>query len=359
MPAKVHSSTSSKSSALLGASSNYNTTVKGRHRGHGPSSSSSHNAARSGGRIPWTQDVIVPLLARRSYHLPGNTWWGDWCQWFGNNHIFFGICLHHKWHPLEWWERSLALTASISFGLVAIQVVYYYYTNPENAHYRDQVLWSYGDSTTIAVTRGMVWLWTVGGVFHSLFDMLVWNIMACACCQPGGRFGKNRLSTRCRDVGSYTLIPVILVLLAMAIYLVLLRASQEGDGQAEDNANNNNNNQQNGQNQGNNNNNNNYWWNGGGGATDDAVNGVDVNQIQGLESFSFLQGYAMEVALAWCVYFPLLGTILFSGCLGCGGRLPLLGGRPRDIQLVAQEASQPPQQQGTRSSNSGYFATHV
>ena len=73
--------------------------------------------------------------------------------------------------------------------------------------------------------------------------------------------------------------------------------------------------------------------NGGGGMDDDTAGGVHV---QGLKSFS---------------------TLLFSGCLGCGGRLPLLGGRPRDIQLVAQEASQ--QEQGTRSNSSGYFAAHV
>lgn len=57
------------------------------------------------------------------------------------------------------------------------------------------------------------------------------------------------------------------------------------------------------------------------------------NGVGGAQSFSFLSKYAIELSLTWFVYFPLVGTIIFSGILGCGGRLPVLGGRPRDIRL--------------------------
>lgn len=54
-----------------------------------------------------------------------------------------------------------------------------------------------------------------------------------------------------------------------------------------------------------------------------------------IQSFSFLLKYFVELALAWFVYYPIVGTIIFSGMLGCGGRLPVLG-RPRYKRLVEE-----------------------
>jgi hypothetical protein len=48
------------------------------------------------------------------------------------------------------------------------------------------------------------------------------------------------------------------------------------------------------------------------------------------QEFQFLLGYLVEMVLALFIYYPLGGTILFSGVLGCG-KLPLLGGRPREV----------------------------
>lgn len=64
---------------------------------------------------------------------------------------------------------------------------------------------------------------------------------------------------------------------------------------------------------------------------------VDWEQIDGASSFRFLAKYCVELLLAWFVYFPVIGTIMFSGVLGCG-RLPVLGGRPRDKRLVEEES---------------------
>ena len=64
---------------------------------------------------------------------------------------------------------------------------------------------------------------------------------------------------------------------------------------------------------------------------------VDWEQIDGPSSFRFLAKYCVELLLAWFVYFPVIGTVMFSGVLGCG-RLPVLGGRPRDKRLVEQES---------------------
>lgn len=52
----------------------------------------------------------------------------------------------------------------------------------------------------------------------------------------------------------------------------------------------------------------------------------------GHRSFRFLLGYLVEFILALFVYYPIAVTILFSGVLGCNGRVPLLGGRPREMK---------------------------
>lgn len=268
------------------------------------------------------EDFVIPLLARRSYHLPGNDWWADWRQWFCNNHILFGICLHHPLHPLEWWERLLALVASVSFGLVA--------TNSVNEIYRydretmeEEVLSLLG----FPISRGMILLWTFGGLFHSIFDIVIWKIMACSCCHPGGFFGKCCCSKSFQNCGSYMLLPVIMMLLSLAAFMVLVRASRGSDEAAaaaaeyEQNAYNNNNNMGDDIQDG--------------GSDDDFH--VEWQNIDGAGSFFFLARYSVELMMAWFVYFPVIGTIMFSGILGCG-RLPVLGGRPKDIRLVEEES---------------------
>jgi len=262
------------------------------------------------------EEILVPLLAARSCHLPGNGWIADWCQWFQNNHTLFGICLHHRLHPLESWERCLLLLASVSFGLVATNIVYQ--MDRYHVYEGGTELLVYENYT---ITHGMVLLWTLGGVGHSIFDMILWHIMSCPCCHPGGRWGHQRQSVRYKDCGSYALIPVIVTLLGFAIFLVLLRATEEEKRQAtniddDDNMNNNNNNNAEG--------NNDYM--------DDAL---DI-EIHEWESFSFLSQYGIEVFLTWFLHFPIVGTILFSGILGCNGRLPILGGRPRDLKRIEE-----------------------
>ena len=51
----------------------------------------------------------------------------------------------------------------------------------------------------------------------------------------------------------------------------------------------------------------------------------------GVEHFDFLLGYFVEFILAVFVYSPLILTVVFTGILGCDGRIPVLGGRPREV----------------------------
>jgi hypothetical protein len=52
--------------------------------------------------------------------------------------------------------------------------------------------------------------------------------------------------------------------------------------------------------------------------------------IDSAQEFQFLLGYFVETILAFFIYYPLGGTLLFSGILGCGC-VPLLGGRPSEV----------------------------
>ncbi len=255
-----------------------------------------------------TQDeVIIPLLAQRSFHLPGNTALQDWIQWMRNNHILFGTCFHHPLHPIESWERLSVLLGSISFAMVATNIGYLWdwYDGDEIEFDPKAVVYTWNVpslDTTLDITYGTMILWTFGSTLHSLFDVLVWNLSACACCHPGGRFGKSGIASRCQDIGSYSLIPFVLGLFGLAGYSSYLRLFSGNTALDEEYG-------------------------------DDAIN----NWTQGkLGRYSFLVRFGIELALAWLVFFPILSTIFFSGILGCKGKIPLLGGRPRDKRLVEE-----------------------
>jgi len=49
------------------------------------------------------------------------------------------------------------------------------------------------------------------------------------------------------------------------------------------------------------------------------------------KSFHFLIGYIIEFVLAAFVYSPVMLTVVFTGVLGCNGKVPILGGRPREM----------------------------
>jgi hypothetical protein len=47
----------------------------------------------------------------------------------------------------------------------------------------------------------------------------------------------------------------------------------------------------------------------------------------GIDDYSFLLNYLIEVMFALFVLFPIVSFIIFTGVLGCG-RIPGIGGRP-------------------------------
>mmetsp|Transcript_2359 Transcript_2359/g.3304 ORF Transcript_2359/g.3304 Transcript_2359/m.3304 type:complete len:367 (-) Transcript_2359:98-1198(-) len=265
--------------------------------------------------------IIVPLLASRAYHLPGNNWCQDWAQFLLNNHPLFSIFCHHKLHPLRVGHRIVCLIGSIAFGLAATNFIYLYYAY-HNADMNEVIFKVYLESSetlslnqlrTYEITHGMVALWTCGGLLHSVFDISIWFISACACCLPGGlceRFGMG-----CgRKIGSYLVIIICSAMLSFAIFIIVLRATLQGyekdiiEGRLESNDITN----------------------------DPQLQGIDWKRLQNVDSFSFLIGYVVELGLTFFIYHPIMLTILFSGMLGCGC-LPFLGGRPYELKQEMQK----------------------
>ena len=254
-------------------------------------------------------DIIVSRLAARSYHLPGNNWCQDWVQYMLNNHPFLGIFCHHRLHPIGLGTRIVCLIGSIAFGLVATNCVFLYY-----AHIRknlDDVAFSIhlennttiidAREATITITHGMIALWTLGGILHSIFDLCLWHISACACCLPSGAFSSLG---KYRTFGSYFVLITVAVLVAAASFVVVLRASVVSRQETVEKV-----------------------------AESRQIDPSSVKwgHVSSFESFSFLVSYVVELTLAMLLYFPLVGTILFSGILGCAC-LPILGGRPVQVR---------------------------
>ena len=83
-----------------------------RHTALKKSSSSSYQNSRRRGRpsADWIHEhdqeqelMMLPVaLAYRSYHLPGYGCCADWFQYFCNTHPLFGLCCHHKQHPVKY-----------------------------------------------------------------------------------------------------------------------------------------------------------------------------------------------------------------------------------------------------------------
>jgi hypothetical protein len=287
----------------------------------------------------WTsrEKELVAALGLRSYHLPGNNWCQDWFQYFANNHPIFGICCHYKRHPIGRRMRIINLFGSIVFGLCVTNMIWLWFLYSEEDANTTVVTISLGglnwgadtnnatisvdvsdssnsinDATNeqeIQITEGMVVLWTVGGGLHALFDNTIWYVTACVCCLPGRSLdclGKYRWC------GGYLVVFAVVVVAAFASFVVVLRATLDSNGQDVDLSD-----------------------LGTAGINDD---NIKLGQTDEASAYEFMIGYAIELVLALIVYYPLVGTILFSGVLVCG-KIPILGGRPYEV-LVQKRLAQ-------------------
>ena len=252
--------------------------------------------------------ALIAALGNRDYHLPGNDYWQDYRQYFGNNHPLFGICCHNRLSPVRFRQRIFVLIGSMAFGLATTNfIVLYFLNNPNQAVLQPffkvsvNVTVEDQEDSGLSVSGGQMFLWVVGGALHSWFDLSIWHISACVCCQPGGQL---ECLSGCKVLGNYVVVFVTICVVALASFIVLLRASLDSEGVALTDLDS-------------------------GGLVDDQIH---IAQVHGIESFQFLLSWLIEVAMAMFLWYPILGSILFSGILGCG-TLPLLGGRPRDVKV--------------------------
>mmetsp|Transcript_42122 Transcript_42122/g.101621 ORF Transcript_42122/g.101621 Transcript_42122/m.101621 type:complete len:434 (-) Transcript_42122:801-2102(-) len=237
--------------------------------------------------------VLVPLLAMQCYHLPGNNWKQDLIQYISNNHPVFGICLHHKLHPIGAKTRAVALVGTLVFGLALtsfFELLYIKYPSYQ------KTLVSFGDSEEgWELTSGMLSLWTVGGGIHTAYNLFMWNIAACSCMREGGCMESARFC-HCPSCGKTFLRIFVVVIIALTIFVVCLKVVIANDGEA------------------------------------DVEAVTDLDNYQSADDFGFILAYLVGTGLSFFFWYFLGLFVLFSGVLGCY-KLPVLGGRPREVAI--------------------------
>lgn len=60
--------------------------------------------------------------------------------------------------------------------------------------------------------------------------------------------------------------------------------------------------------------------------------GSDTELANDIQNYSFLLLYLAEITIANFIAFPICTFIVFSGVLGCCGRIPGIGGRPYQVR---------------------------
>jgi len=197
------------------------------------------------------------------------------------------------------------LFGSIAIGLTISNLTYLYFIH--NDYGANEVLFSlnsrhskYTGIPEITVTKAMITLWTLGSFLHTVFDLGLWHMKACTLCRYGGLVDE-KLARMGRLVGLF----IVMVVMGVGGYAVLLRATLDYKGE--------------------------------GSVSEEVEESIKNNEIYDVDvedkrSFRFLLGYLVEFVLALFVYYPIAVTILFSGVLGCKGRIPVLGGRPREMK---------------------------
>lgn len=252
-------------------------------------------------------DIIVrDRLNDGAFHLPGNNWWQDLYQYNINTHPLFGICWHHPLHPIRRGVRLAALFGSVAFGLAITNIVaLFFLLNDNNAlnksYYHITIIdKNVTHSSTvnnqvdsININTAMILLWTVGGALHALYDNTIWAVASCSWFAPGGKHEDKR---RFRI---WLILFLVLIGVVGATLVTLILAITE---------------QQNG--------------------NDDNSGGSRVSYVKGAQYYRFLVAYSIELVGEMLLWYPIVGTLLFSGILGCW-KLPLLGGRAAELKMEA------------------------
>lgn len=231
--------------------------------------------------------MVIQHLAMRKFHVPGNGYWEDYRFWFSNNHPFLCFCLADSRHPLGTRERVMNLLSSLAFGLCATCGVVLGFYYKEGWEFDAVFVSWYG----LDITYGVLFLFLFGGPFHVAFDLGFFFLQSCPPCRTNGAC-VNHCSERHRQcwlwMGAHIAFLITIFSMALAINVMLIRASIEDDGD-------------------------------------------DQGVARNIKHYKFLLLYLFEVITANFVVFPLGSFTVFTGILGCFV-LPGLGGRPFQVR---------------------------
>jgi hypothetical protein len=287
-------------SAKMGNVNNNNVDDKNNHRSNNNSRTSGGTAAISIGSISSSsiesvENELVQLLALQSYHLTGNNWIQDWIQFMSNNHPVFGICCHSSIHPIKSCTRVVALVGTFAFGLAITNLFYVFFLwNPEFNRVLATITTDDGNEL-ILLTTGMLLLWIVGGGIHGMFNLAMWHVAACACCQHGGCLVRYAC---CPNLGSKMIRFSVLCTVFLCIMIILLRVAinekEEENNQEQQQY------QQEEEEE--------YQYINNRGIDILIDDQLDLN-VQNISEFTFVLSYLVEMVLALFVYYPIGGTM--------------------------------------------------
>lgn len=271
---------------------------------------------------------FVPPLLMHAYHLPGYNWKQDWWQYLANNHPLFGIWCHHRHHPLKAGVRIASLFGSALFGLALTNIIYLAFVFTQTDPDKEYIVLTTNITqtglqadldaavSTLSVTTGNIALWTVGSLIHGFYDNTIWALAACSCMVKEGSRSemKEERLRRYQSTGAFFVNVATIVVVAIATFACMLRAAMNADetGNTEIVA------------------------------SHQLVHGefqkMEANKGIAFQDYEFVVSYLVELLLNYFIYYPLVGTLLFSGCLNCFGRFPVLGGRAYEMKQLREKS---------------------
>eukprot|EP00339_Tiarina_fusa_P027685 CAMPEP_0117023380 /NCGR_PEP_ID=MMETSP0472-20121206/17458_1 /TAXON_ID=693140 ORGANISM="Tiarina fusus, Strain LIS" /NCGR_SAMPLE_ID=MMETSP0472 /ASSEMBLY_ACC=CAM_ASM_000603 /LENGTH=330 /DNA_ID=CAMNT_0004729487 /DNA_START=30 /DNA_END=1022 /DNA_ORIENTATION=- len=239
---------------------------------------STTNSMRAKFRSKRAQDrfeqATVDALMQRSFHLPQNNRRQDWTQYMANTHPFWALACGDK-RGLGFVHRLIVFGTSLMIGFTAVNAAVWWEAQQGTAmpDYNIPYILE-GDSNTISLA--MLSLWTWMAFVHAVHDCVAWY--GCLFSSAGVADGNGRLLVYC------SLWFMVWAGAGTTFAALLYGMSDDGE----------------------------------------------------YDYMSILTYTGIELAVSWIVWYPLVATTLFSGILGCNGRVPILGGRRRDLKLEQQ-----------------------
>lgn len=282
------------------------------------SANNNSSTATSPPQLSRQEQKIQDLLAEGTCHLPGNGWWQDWWMHLSNGHPLLSVCFQHRLNPVTKSMRFVQLLASVAMGLIITNILYiaFIHDNKQDELVSDitkqdaaNMNWS-GLSehekaqiekyTTVQLSAGMAFLWTVGSALQAIFDSSMFYVTTCACCKCDT---SNPRMAKLKSVCNTVVVVGVIVVMAVASMSIILRANVEGGGEVKVTK-----------------------WN-------NQTDSFERETISNKDNYEFMLSFALELAFSWFVWFPIFDIIMFSGvlarwkCCICLG-----GGRPADLE---------------------------